>query len=204
MTIVYTGRMNIPNITCLSTDIIGGAVVGANPGMVIFCSDTLAWYIVRSDMQVVQYVLPMEVTLSGDLSIGAVEIKDATTATRATVGANGLAVDAYINRIDQSVAESVTLSPLFGNQDVAVPGTAEPLVASSNKVIMAVIFAKSTNTSPVYVGTAAVDKDSSKQMILQPGATVSIDVPLGFNFNLANFYVDADTADDGVNFVAMK
>lgn len=205
MALIFVGHMNIPTYTALSSDVVTNAITGASiVGGTVFLTDTAAWKIIKPDLTLADYVLPVDITLAGDLSIGAVEIKDATTDTRAAVGANGLAVDAYINKIDQSVAESVTLSPLYGNQDVAVPGTAEPLMASSTKVIMAVVFAKSTNTSPVYVGTAAVDKDSSKQMILQPGATVSIDAPLGFNFNLASFYVDADTADEGVNFVAMR
>ena len=205
MTMVYVGAMNTPKFICLYSDIVAGVLPGAaRPGNTIFVYNTAEWYIIEPDSTLSTYSLPVNINLTGDVEIGAVEIKDATTTTRATVGVNGLAVDAYVNRIDQSVSESNTLSPIFGTQAVAVSGVAEPLASSSTKVIMAVVFTISTNTSDVYLGTAAVDKTSSKQMILQPGATVSIDAPLGFNFNLANLYVDAEISGEGVNYIAMR
>lgn len=204
MTIVNTGRLNIPNLTALSSDVSGGILPQASPGMVIFFTDTLAWKIVKADLSLANYVLPVNVTLAGELEIGKIVIIDDTTGVAASVGVNGLAVDTYVNRIDQSVAESNSLSPLYGTQAVATSGVAEPLVTSATKVIMAVIFTISTNLSNVYIGTAAVHKTSSKQLILPPGATVSIDCPLGFNFNLANWYVDAETNDEGVNFMALR
>jgi hypothetical protein len=205
MALVFVGHMNIPTYTALSTDIATNAITGASiVGGTVFLTDTAAWKIIKPDLTLADYVLPVDITLPGDLEIGAVEIKNSTDDTRATVGANGLAVDAYVNKIDQSVAESTTLSPLYGVQDVAVPGTAEPLAASSTKVIMALVMARATNVGNVYLGTAAVDKDSSKQMILAPGACVSIDAPLAFNFNLNSWYVDATNANDGVDFIAMR
>lgn len=204
MALVFVGAMNKPNYIALSTDIVASKIDGASRiGNTVYTYDDKAWYIIEDDLTLSQYVDPVAVTFTGDLEIGAVEIKDATTATRAVVGANGLAVDAFVNKIEQSVAESTTLSPIYGVQSIAVPGTAEPLVGAATKVIMVLIFTKSTNTDDVYVGTASVDKTSSKQMILPPGATLSIDAPLGYALNLANFYVDAEIAGEGVNYVAM-
>jgi hypothetical protein len=177
MAIEITGRLNAPNATALSTDIVAGKLPGLQPGMVVYFTDTQITQIARSDGVLVDYFLP--ISFNGTVEIGAVSV-------------------------DQTVAESTSLSSLYGTQLVAVPGTAEPLVGSANKVIMAVIFAKTTNADNVYVGTAAVDKTSSKQIILRPGATVSIDAPLGYNFNLANWYVDAEMTNDGVDFMAMK
>jgi len=180
MGLVYVGKMNVPNYTSLSSDIVNNAIGGASIiGATVFLTDTAEWKIVLPDLTLGDYVLPVAISLAGNVEIGAVSI-------------------------DQTVAESTSLSPLYGTQLVAVPGTAEPLVGSANKVIMAVIFAKTTNADNVYVGTAAVDKTSSKQIILRPGATVSIDAPLGYNFNLANWYVDAEMTNDGVDFMAMK
>jgi len=205
MTLVFVGQMNVPTYTALSTDIVASEIDGAiRIGATVFLTDTAAWKIVLPDLTLGDYTLPVNITLAGDLEIGAVEIKDATTATRAVVGANGLAVNAFVNRIDQSVAESNTLSPVYGTQAVAVPGTAEPLVGSSTKAIAIVVFTKEGNTDEVYVGTAAVDKTSSKQMILAPGGTLSIDAPLGYTLNLANWYVDAVVAGEGVNFIALS
>jgi len=205
MALVDVGNMNVPNYTALSTDIVASKITGATRrGATVFIVDTADWYIIEDDLTLSPYVLPVSLTLAGDLEIGAVEIKDATTNTRATVGANGLAVDAFINKIDQTVAESNILSPIYGTQAVAVSGTAEPLVGSSTKAIMVVVFTKEGNTGEVYVGTAAVDKTSSKQMILAPGATLSIDAPLGYTLNLANWYVDADVSGEGVNFIALS
>jgi hypothetical protein len=202
MTIAIRGNLNVPNIVCLSSDVVGGEIAGAQPGMVIYYTDTKVWKIVKNDLTLADYVLPANITIAGDLEIGAVEIKDSTSDTRAVVGSYGLEVD--VNRISTSVAEAISLSPLYGTQDVATPGTAEPIASSATKVIMVVIWAKSTNTGAVYVGTGAVDRVTSKQMVLQPGAAISIDTPLGYNFNLANWYVDADVANEGVDYMAMR
>lgn len=205
MALSFRGPLNVPNYTALSTDIADNKISGASlSGATVFLTDTAVWKIILPDLTLADYVLPVNVVFAGELEIGKVVIKDDTTSTTATVGVNGLAVDAYINKIDQSVAESITLSPLYGVQDIAVPGTAEPLAASSTKVIMALVMARSTNVGNIYLGTAAVDKDSSKQMILAPGTCASIDAPLGFNFNLNSWYVDAINANDGVDYIAMR
>jgi len=206
MAVTFIGKLNFPNYSFLNSDInLDGTVDGVSIiGAICYVTDTFEWKIVLSDLTVGEWTLPVEVTVSSEIEIGKIVIKDDTTATTAAVGANGLAVDAYINKIDQSVAESTTLSPLYTNQAVSVPGTAEPLAASSTKVIMALVMARTTNLGEIFIGTAAVDKDSSKQMTLAPGATVSIDAPLGFNFNLNSWYVDATNANDAVDIIAMR
>jgi len=204
MALTFVGHMNVPNYTALSTDIAASKITGASiVGATVFLTDTAAWKIIKSDLTLIDYVLPVEVTFDGEIEIGKIVIKDDTTATTAGVGVNGLAVDAFVNKIDQSVAESNVVSPIYGVQSVAVPGTAEPLMASSTKVLMFVVFTKETNTDDVYIGTAAVDKTTSKQMILAPGATLSVDAPLGYSLNLAQWYVDSIVAGDGVNFIAL-
>jgi hypothetical protein len=91
MAIVIMGRLNIPNIMCLSSDVSGGKIAGAQPGMVIYYTDTSAWKIVKSDLTLGDYTLPVSIN-TGDISIGAVELKNATDDTRTKVGAvSGLA-----------------------------------------------------------------------------------------------------------------
>ena len=84
-----------------------------------------------------------------------------------------------------------------GNKTVAVPGTAEALGASlAAKSIY--IRAKSTNTTDVYVGDSAVDKDTSQQIILSANDSITIDIA-----NRATVYVDAVTAAEGVDYLVM-
>jgi hypothetical protein len=181
MAIVKTGRLNIPNITCLTTDIVGGAVAGGEPGLVVYVSDAAAasqWFIVRADLQLVPYALPVEITVDGStIEIG-------------NVG------------IDAPVSESITLTPHFGIKTVATPGTGVPITAGSTKVMSITLWPKEGNVGTVYVGDSTVDKDTSHQIILtttSPG--IIIDVALGYNFDLTNLYVDAINANDGVEFI---
>ena len=178
MTIVYNGRLNVPNYEALSSDVIGGALPGAGPGMVVYFSDLKTWSIVRADGQLVSYALP--VTFDGSVEIGSVHI-------------------------DQQLTESVSLTPYYAIKSVTSPGVAVPLLSSATPVMSATIFPKVGNVGNCYVGTSAVNKDTSQQIIIPTsGSGVSIDVPLGYTFNLAAFYVDAVNANDGVYFIYFK
>lgn len=85
-----------------------------------------------------------------------------------------------------------------GNKTVAVPGTAEALGASlACKSIY--IRAKAANTTAVYVGDSAVDKDTSQQIILNANDFITIDIA-----NRATVYVDAVTAAEGVDYLVMS
>jgi len=178
MTIVFNGRLNQPSYTCLTTDVIGGALPGAGPGMTVFVSDSNAWYIVRADGQLVSYALPAK--FDGTVEIGSVHI-------------------------DQQLTESVSVAPYYAIKSVSTPGTGVPLMSSSTPVISVTIFPKVGNVGTVYVGTSAVDKDTSQQIIINnTDSGVSIDVPLAYTFDLAAFYVDAINANDGVYFIYFK
>ena len=180
MTIVFNGNMNIPNYTALSTDIVGGALPGAQPGRIVFISDTVATYIVRADLQLVPYALPVEVTVSSDIDIGAVHI-------------------------DQQLTESVALTPYFVIKSVPTPGTAVALASTATYVISATIFPKVGNTDSVYLGTSDVDKSTSQQIIITTtSAGFVLDAPLGYKLNLADWYIDAVDADNGVRFIYLK
>ena len=175
---VINGKMNVPNITCLTTDVIGGAVSGANPGNVIYVSDSQLWYIVRYDGQLVPYALPVEITLDpGNITIGEVEIH-------------------------QPVADAVSLSPHYGTQSVGTSGVAQPLVSSATYAISLLVFPKPANTSSIYFGTSAVNKITSKQIVIAPSTgVVSIDAPIGYKLGVNTFFVDSDVNGEGVNFM---
>ena len=70
MAITYTGRLNIPNVVALSSDVSAGIILGAQPGMVIYYSDTKAWKIVKNDLSLADYVLPFSASVDiGDVTL---------------------------------------------------------------------------------------------------------------------------------------
>jgi len=94
MTLTYIGRDSVPTYTAELADInLDGKIDGANIiGGVVFIVDSAEWFIIDKNLELQEYVLPINLTVS-DVQIGAVEIKDSLTTTRATVGVNGLHVD---------------------------------------------------------------------------------------------------------------
>jgi hypothetical protein len=177
MALVHIGAMNVPNYTALSSDIIGNKISGASVvGDTIFLTDTASWKIILDDLTLGDYVLPIAI---GNVNIGDVGIV-------------------------QPLSLSVHVSPFNGVQDVAVPGTAEALVGTATFCVSLALVARGTNVGAVYIGNATVDKDSSKQTILSPGNSMSIDAPLGYKIGVHDWYVDADNANDGVDFVYLK
>jgi len=90
MAITYIGRLNIPNIVCLSSDVADGKIAGAQPGMVIFYSDTAAWKIVKNDLSLATYAIPA--SFAGTISLGAVTVGSAHALTDG-VGNYSLVVD---------------------------------------------------------------------------------------------------------------
>ena len=113
---VYIGPLNVPNYTFLSSEISSSAVPGiARIGAVCLATDTGAWYIVKGDLTLAAYTLPMNAVITGDVEIGAVELKNATDDTRAKVGAvSGLAVS------DNGIVTATTL--LAGTQSIGTVG----------------------------------------------------------------------------------
>ena len=82
--------------TALSTDIslnkIAGLDYGNAAGSRIYITDSKVGKVVNPDYTLSDYIINSDLQV-GDIQIGAVEIKDATTDTRAVVGANGLYTD---------------------------------------------------------------------------------------------------------------
>lgn len=115
----------------------------------------------------------------GDVEIGAVEIKDATSDTRATVGANGLHVDVRPN------------SGVFqGN--VTLTGSANQLSANQSSKNVT-IQADPSNVGNVKIGTSAIDA-THYMYILSPGSSAT------FNVSNVNLLYVLGTANDKVSF----
>ncbi|MFZ2992514.1 MAG: hypothetical protein WA061_02250 [Microgenomates group bacterium] len=120
MAIVFTGRMNVPNYTALTTDLAGGILPGAQPGMVIFLSDNATWKIVQHDLSLATYALPVTLSPSASIDIGDVTL---------------LAGEAYIGKTGGSttvvtVAPVLTVAATYATGDY-VGTSAAPMTFSS-------------------------------------------------------------------------
>ena len=93
MTVTFIPKKNGVDYQCLSTDMSGSAPVDGISwvGADVYVTDSKAWYRVIPDMYLVPLVNPpssgsITVSLSsGDIEIGAVELKDGTTDNRAKI-----------------------------------------------------------------------------------------------------------------------
>lgn len=71
MALVFVGNSSVPAYIALSTDIIDDKISGAgNVGGLVFISDTQQWYIIKKDLTLSPYTLP--ISIEGDIRIGAV------------------------------------------------------------------------------------------------------------------------------------
>lgn len=182
MSLIFVGKMNVPTYTCLDADIIANAVAGATiVGGTIFVTDTAVWKIIKPDLTLAPYVLPVSITVDpGSINIGSVGV-------------------------EQPVADAILVAPYYDTISVAVPGTAESLTATDVYAITITVWPKPTNVGTVYFGTAGVDKVTSNQIVLATtSGGASVDAPIGYKLNLKNFYIDAINANDGLNFMYLK
>lgn len=128
--------------------------------------------------------LPVSATVEvGDVQIGAVEIKNATDDTRATVGANGLYVEVRSTALPSTPVAFVTT--------VTTAGTRVQL-ASNTLTNGGIIQAPSTNTGLIYVGGSNVSS-TVYGAELQPGQSTSIAID-----NTNKIYVDSSVNGDKV------
>lgn len=98
------------------------------------------------------------------------------------------------------------LSPTGGQKTVTTPGTAVPLTATETRCLQVVIQAMKANTNDVYVGDSGVDYVTAQQVVLDAGESLSVlsTVQDGLYVDLNEWYVDADTAGEGVTFVYVE
>lgn len=109
--------------------------------------------------------------------------------------------DWAVSVIGETVAGSVKISPHGNSKTVTTSGTAVPLVASTTPAKMLYVRAKTTNTGNIYFGDSTVDVSTSKQIILAPMQSVTINAESGFKIDLVEQYIDADVNGEGVDFL---
>jgi len=158
------------------------------------------------------------VTLEGDLEIGAVELKDATTATRMAlnaantarttgtivipsqhVGANGSSMPSGASVSDPihvSTGGAVASVIGDGRQVVTTPGTAVAL-AGSTVIKEVTITSELNNTGTITVGgSTVVDAEATRRGTpLYPGDSFTLK-----SDNLSEIFIDAEIGTDGVSF----
>ncbi len=124
-------------------------------------------------------------TVTTDIQIGAVEIKDATTDTRAVVSVEGLAVRTNV---------PVTIGD--GSKTVTTAGTAVALAAStiSKRVT---VTAGLANTGVICVGgsTVLAAAATRRGTPLNAGNSVTIEIN-----NLSKVFIDATVGGEGVTY----
>jgi len=182
MTLIYIGKMNVPNyLADSSTDIeLDGTIHGASiKGATVFLVDTGIWKVISEDLTLQDYALP--ITFNGSVDIGAVHL-------------------------DQQLVDSVEIAPTWGGVAVGTLGTAQPLMGTEFFVASFTLLPKSTNTGEIYFGDASVDRVTSKQFILSATGSPSIviDAPIGNKLDLNKFFIDAEIINDGVDFMYLR
>jgi hypothetical protein len=129
----FIGKLNAVNFIFNSSEISSSRVPGiAIVGAICMAVDTGAFYIVNTDLTLEPYAMPISATISGDVAIGAVEIKNSTDDTRATVGANGLYVDVRASTgltVDTELPAASSLDGVIG-KGLSAPTVGAALLAS--------------------------------------------------------------------------
>lgn len=87
----------------------------------------------------------------------------------------------------------------IGSITVASPGTAVAVATSGNAISAVSFRARTDNTGAVYVGDSGVT--SSNGYRLEPGDELNL--TFRETIDLRRFFVDADTANDGVDFAGV-
>jgi hypothetical protein len=121
--------------------------------------------------------------VAGDIEIGAVEIKNSTDDTRATVGSLGLHVDPQ------------PPTAIYNNTKTVPTGTAEA-IASSQAIHSVTVKALSTNTVAVYIGATGVTTSSGFELLA--GESITLDVA-----NLASVFCISGTGSQVVRYIAI-
>jgi hypothetical protein len=96
------------------------------------------------------------------------------------------------------MATSETSSHVYGQKSVSSAGTAVVLDSTDRKLQSILIVAHDDNAGRVFYG--ASDVDSSTQKGLAPGESITITMGR-YPILLSEFYIDAATSSDGVDFV---
>lgn len=146
--------------------------------------------------------LPMNATFSGDIEIGAVELKDGTTDTRAVIGfansaaVGGLALNVADANVKSDTALLVTSSQLL-DDTIYIDDSA--FVAASGKVQTIAFYANETTPDSVTEGDVAAPRVTLDRRIITAGQSTDDAAPeTGTRVNMMGGIFD-DTATDSVD-----
>jgi hypothetical protein len=106
-----------------------------------------------------------------------------------------------IGDVDVATLPTTEKNPTIITQAVAAAGTAEAWAGSTTTCVYFMVEARKVggaNAGNVYIGTSAVDKTTSQQIVLQPGDKYEFTAPAGYSTDLDAWYIDADNNDDGI------
>ena len=143
----------------------------------------------------------------GDIQIGAVEIKDGETDTRAVVGDDGLEVEikksilptgaaTSDNQTDGSQRTQIdALATIYNGSKTVPTGTAEA-IATTQVIHSVTVKALSTNTVAVYVGASGVTTSTGIELLA--GESISLDVT-----DLATVFVISGSASQVVRYIGL-
>jgi hypothetical protein len=144
----------------------------------------------------------------GDIEIGAVEIKDATTDTRAVVGANGLAVDVKSSVLPTGAATQATLAAVLALLPTALGGSGGLKVEQTRTICAAAdVHTPAANAAAVVTYGA----DATKCHVITGIAWSYVGgIPVGGNLTITDngvtvFSVDIDqSGPGGIEFARPK
>lgn len=98
------------------------------------------------------------------------------------------------------MATSVTSDFVFGTKDVAVAGTALVLDATEYRIRSVMLIAHDNNAGRIFYGASDVTSATQRGLAGSESITLSSSSP----FALSTIYIDADIANDGVDFIAVR
>jgi len=147
----------------------------------------------------------IEATLSGTLSVS-ISNWPATLATLAEQQnqTQKLTTIATQTAVQPSNPSTVATTNVEGQVVVTTANGVQPLSATSQRVQFVIIIGNSaprtTNIGNVWIGTQSTA--GSQKLILEPGQEIHWSPSPGQKVDLAGIYVQADTAGDGIQFIA--
>lgn len=103
--------------------------------------------------------------------------------------------------IANGVDYCIPCTPVQILKTIAAAATAEKLSATQKYFRQAILVAKkdlagTDNTGAVYLGRSSAANE--QPIVIQPGGSYVLEPPNGAKFDLSDWYLDADTNDDGV------
>jgi len=110
-------------------------------------------------------------------------------------------VDGYLQVKKIISSDDPEITPIKIVKTVAVAGTAEKLIAAATYAYKLTIQAKlvaAENTGSVFIGLSDLDAGVAELFELTDRQKKTIEVPIGYKFDVSKIYIDADTSDDGI------